>query len=391
MTTGTLQHAYEILNAGQPYKARALVQPVIKVDRHNVPAWVLLAITYPEPEYQIKVLEKGLEFNPGSEILERKIKQVASGILDRTPISPSKQPTRQYVPAEPRPRIAPKKRNKYSPPMIAFLIVVALVVGSMFGAGVMLLYQHYFVETPALSMTASSQASELNDDAASSEESLHPPGDGFFLVDSEMYALPAFEHPAGNSIADLVSTHNTTPEFVYQSANYPIENLRLYSYQAGFGLDVEYIEAGALIKTVHVNSPAMIAGLQVGEVIAEVAGESVTKPSVSIYSPGYRDLIGPMREDVQIQVVSGTTSRLVMVARTFSVPGASGNDLRVPYEVIPKDGFIMLKPESTLEPGVYRFEFDAGNDGAEGATNLLNQTAARSSLPAQKWLFVIEF
>lgn len=364
---------------------------VLNADNSNVSAWVLLAITYPDHGDQLIVLNKGLNLNPGNSILEKKIQQIEATQQNKTINAAGKS---SFVPGRFDPNkqvIRQKKVNRISPSLILITVVAAFVLGSIFGAAGLLIVDQFsrgiFGEALQLETLESSTASTQSLE----QYQVQKLGDGFFIQgENNLVPLSAFADLNGINVAEIISTNTDYPVFVYLSSRYSIGSLKLFGLQAGFGLDVDYVDSGALIKTVHDNSPAMAAGLTPGDVIISVDGNPIMKPSVSIYAQGYRDLIGPMQENVQVQAMNGATTRTVELSRTFSVPGASGKDRNINYEIIPHARYLMIQPETPLEPGVYRFEFDESESSTnDGSSSILDPNFSKDLIHSLMWLFVI--
>lgn len=193
----------------------------------------------------------------------------------------------------------------------------------------------------------------------------------------------------------LPVTENERSTFAIRGANFPLGNLKLLSYVAGIGVDVNFTQTGAVINHVFDNSPAQMANLQKGEVIISINDNPVKEPMS--YMPGKNDLFGEMQEKVGLVVLSGTSHRTVDIPRTFR--GTVGTttlimtNRSVSFTLEPQDNYVLLHVDKEMKPGVYRFEFQADNIRDVDALPFQptpTPTEIPTPLPAQKWIFVVK-
>ncbi len=64
-TNDILDHAIELIKAGEKAEAQQLLTPYLEAHPQDVTAWLWKARTKSSIESRIKVLEKCLEYNPG--------------------------------------------------------------------------------------------------------------------------------------------------------------------------------------------------------------------------------------------------------------------------------------------------------------------------------------
>ena len=65
MTVEIVREAAALIGAGKMAEAQARLEPFIEVNPHNIPAWLCEAETWPAVGNKAKVLELGLQHNPG--------------------------------------------------------------------------------------------------------------------------------------------------------------------------------------------------------------------------------------------------------------------------------------------------------------------------------------
>lgn len=84
-----------------------------------------------------------------------------------------------------------------------------------------------------------------------------PDGEGFFVVvKGKFVKIPELASDNQIDFALLPVTNEKQPTFVIRSTSFPIGNLKLTSYIAGIGIDGEFTQTGAVIRSVFENSPA---------------------------------------------------------------------------------------------------------------------------------------
>ena len=170
------------------------------------------------------------------------------------------------------------------------------------------------------------------------------------------------------NIPTLPITANNSPMFVIKGNGFPIEDIELYAYYAGIGIDTELISLGssgklaAKISQVYENSPASEAGLKIGEIIFGVNGEAFQAIQLNFGFPPYRDLVGifnPNQSEITINVLSGTTERAVILPRIYRLSGDNfkTNSPISSITVEPSGDYVLLKTTWALESGIYRIEF----------------------------------
>lgn len=205
--------------------------------------------------------------------------------------------------------------------------------------------------------------------------------DGIYVVgNSDTYEqISAADDDSVFNIPAIPTASNNRPVFAIKGNGFPIEELELHGYYAGIGVNTELIslgtgKLGAKITQVFENSPAKEAGLETGEIIFGVNGEAFQALDLNFGFPPYNDLVGitnPNQSEITINVLSGTTERVVTLPRTFRLSGDNFKT-NTPISSIsfePNGDYVLLKVTWPLEPGIYRIEFEQ------------NKT--------QKWIFIV--
>jgi len=206
--------------------------------------------------------------------------------------------------------------------------------------------------------------------------------DGIYIVgNSNTYEkISTVNDDSVLNIPSLPITSNNSPMFAIKGNGFPIEDIELYAYYAGIGIDTELVPLGssgklaAKINQVYENSPAKEAGLKMGEIIFGVNGEAFQAIQLNFGFPPYRDLVGifnPNQSEITIDVLSGTTERAVTLPRTYRLSGDNfkTNSPISSITVEPNGDYVLLKTTWALESGIYRIEFKQ------------NKT--------QKWVFIV--
>lgn len=177
-----------------------------------------------------------------------------------------------------------------------------------------------------------------------------------------------------NNIFDAISTlpitSDNTPVFIIKGSQYPVDSAKLYGYYAGIGVSVKNISLGTLksggeIVQVFEDSPAERAGLKPGEIILKVDGQPFKYiQHISNGVPNKNDLIeiiNPNQMEVDLEILSGTTERSIILARTYR-PTAEDNFKTDRYHsnltLEPNGDHVLLKTDWPLRPGVYRLELE---------------------------------
>lgn len=280
-------------------------------------------------------------------------------------------------------------RSSKSILLLSVISLFSCIIGMMIGSGGFWYYEQ--IKKP--SESASSQPESPS--SLPQVESDTPTEDGFFvIVDGKFLKIPEFADESQIDLALLPATNKSQPTFAIRGANYPIGILKLSGYIAGIGIDAEFTQTGAAINSVFENSPAQIAGLQPGEVIVSVNGESPKSPMM--YQPGGKDLFGAMQEQITLVVMSGTSSRTVQLPRTFL--GTVNTDIlsvtnpAVTFTLEPKGDYALLHVEKELKSGVYRFEFQPEIVISSGIflEPTPTPTVPPIPIPTQKWIFVVK-
>ena len=284
-----------------------------------------------------------------------------------------------------------KTRHKNDYLLLSVITLFSCIIGLVFGAGGVLIYQQ---------TTAFNSSVENNNPLVSPGVSVGaaPPEDGFFIIDgNDTFKIPKVFDDNTLDFTALPTVSDVKPVFAVQGNELPIGNLKLIGYYAGIGVDLNFTESGALINSVFEGSPAQAAGLQPGEIILSLNGDTVKSPGVHIYTPGKNDLIGLMQEQVTIEVVSGTNTRIVNLPRTYH---ATVNDSLLSlksncsYTIEPQGNYLLLRVDRELEPGTYRFEFQSderipGEGMVFGTMSTPTPLPSPIPLPLQKWIFIV--
>jgi len=84
MESGRLEQAIGLVQAGEMDKARAVLEPILKEERHNILAWRWYAGTWPKPSDQIRVWELCLRHNPSSQ-------EAQQALASLKPVAPVKE------------------------------------------------------------------------------------------------------------------------------------------------------------------------------------------------------------------------------------------------------------------------------------------------------------
>jgi membrane-associated protease RseP (regulator of RpoE activity) len=251
---------------------------------------------------------------------------------------------------------------------------------------------------------------------ATTTENLKPPSDGFYLVEEKgLILIPGLDSDPSMDLAGLPHTRNALPVFSIMGNGLPLGYLHLNPYYAGIGVDFSYTETGGMIERVFENSPAWAAGLQPGDLILKEDGQPLKRPMVQIYTSGQRDLFGLMAENITLEVLSGTQNKTINLPRTYTAtvtPQFITMQVQPPvinYSIEPMDGYVLIRINSPLPSGVYRFEFIGPYNGPSYGLGLPSSgcisanpcptqpptatplpTAVPITIPNQKWVFVVK-
>lgn len=225
---------------------------------------------------------------------------------------------------------------------------------------------------------------------------LVPPQDGVYLVgpNSALTQIPVVTDDTHMDLAALPVTTAKQPTLAVRGDNLTLGDLKAWGYLAGIGVDAQFNQTGATIDAVFADSPAQAAGLQAGDLILSVDGTPVKQPM--FFTPGQNDLIGPMQIAVQLEVVSGTTSRLVSLPRTYR---GSVNSLLatqsgvVPFAVQPHSNYVVLQMTRDLPPGIYGLQLQHTEPAVAGDPFFVGSTRTPTPTPVpvtpQIWVFVV--
>jgi hypothetical protein len=242
---------------------------------------------------------------------------------------------------------------------------------------------------------------------------LRPPADGFYLVaNGGLVLIPGLQDDSSLDLAALPSSVDNPPTFSVKGDNFPLGNLYLKPYIAGIGVDIMYNDMGAEIQQVFDNSPAQAAGLQAGDLIISVNGIPLKKSIYQVLTPDPNDLMGPMSDRIQLEVIMGTNKKIIELPRTYT-PTIDPMWVQmtfppVNFQVEPMGNYVLIHAEKTMELGAYRFEFVAPYSGVSCGLCLPNTggigtgpmptppptltpipTVVPIPMPTQKWAFII--
>lgn len=268
--------------------------------------------------------------------------------------------------------------------LLVFSIVGVLVLGSAFTYLLLTQQQGQPSAAPGLP-TVSGSISEL---ASSSL-----PGDGVYLLDgSKAIQIPRIQKNQPIDIQLVIETKDKQPAIAIQGNELPIGQLVLRGFRAGFGIDADFSNLGATVKTVFEGSPAQQAGIQPGDLIVKVDGEPPYPPTV--FMPDHEDIFGLMEPSIEIEMVRGTSSSSLAVPRTYLHPSGPFEETLLhsneKLTITPKDSYIVLTPNKPLKPGVYRLEVLSSNISAGGSL-IVRETATPTPEPPEStryyWVF----
>lgn len=280
-------------------------------------------------------------------------------------------------------------QHKRSYLLLSLIMIFSVLIGILIGVAGVFIFQNMNNQNTEISNNNPVSSSDMSID-------ISPPGNGFFIIDvnGNYVKLAEINDDSVLDYATLPTSQSTKPIIAVKGNELPIGNLKLFGYYAGIGVDLSFTQSGALINTVFKNSPAQAAGLQPGEVILSVDGESVktTMP----YTLGKRDLSGLMKEEIVIEVVSGTNTRTVRLPRTFRDTVSELMSVMNPistFTIEPKDDYLLIHTNRELMPGIYRFEFQ--EDEIMGTSGIFFESTPTPTLrpiplPSQKWVFVVQ-
>jgi hypothetical protein len=242
---------------------------------------------------------------------------------------------------------------------------------------------------------------------------LQPPADGFYLVAKEgLVPIPGLQDDSSLDLAALPSSVDNPPTFSVKGDNFPLGNLYLKPYIAGIGVDIMYNDMGAEIQQVFDNSPAQAAGLQAGDLIISVNGIPLKKSIYQVLTPDPNDLMGPMSDRIQLEVIIGTNKKIIELPRTYT-PTIDPMWVQmafppIKFQVEPMGDYVLIHLEKAMELGAYRFEFVAPYSGVSCGLCLPNTggigtgpmptppptltpipTVVPIPMPTQKWVFIL--
>jgi hypothetical protein len=221
-------------------------------------------------------------------------------------------------------------------------------------------------------------------------------GDGFFLVERDhAQQLPEITDDGQIPSVNIPTTTQRQPQIGVQGPNYPICNLVLRAYHAGFGVDVNMTPAGAVINKIVPGSPAEQAGLLPGDLILTMDGEKASYTGV--YRPGQLDLFGPMVPSVSLEVTRGTATIKKTLPRTYLYPDDPFETQLyngIEFSIAPQSQYILITPKKPLSPGIYRLEFRPNQQPVVMGFPVYQATPTPTPtaipVPAGKWLFRVQ-
>ena len=160
-----------------------------------------------------------------------------------------------------------QKGFSISLPFIILGSLFACSIGAIIGAAVVLIWRAPADVNLAQTITENVQISMFTNPLSS------PPEDGFFIVDGGTFIqIPHLQDDEQLDFSQLPNVKSTHLNIVLKGKDFPLGNLVMIGYRAGFGIDVTYKEQGALINIVYEDSTADKVGLQPGDLIVNVDG-----------------------------------------------------------------------------------------------------------------------
>lgn len=87
MATNPLQHAAQLLKAGEKGQASQVLRSLLREEPNNVDAWVLLSYTLDDREKAIKVMERAIGIDPSHERAQKRLQKLQSSV-SAAPVAP---------------------------------------------------------------------------------------------------------------------------------------------------------------------------------------------------------------------------------------------------------------------------------------------------------------
>ena len=114
MSTEIITQATQLINSGQLAEAKALLEPIIKSDLHNVDAWFLYIKTMPTPKERLEILRICQFHNPDNSKVQQAIQ-----FLEKHLGSENLQSVKKPIPSEaPKPEIQPINQPTNNSPRV---------------------------------------------------------------------------------------------------------------------------------------------------------------------------------------------------------------------------------------------------------------------------------
>jgi ferric-dicitrate binding protein FerR (iron transport regulator) len=120
MSANPLQQAIQLIKAGRRAEARALLEPLLQADPHEVAAWMWYVETWPTLPQKLQVLQACARHNPDHPLAVRAL----AGLRAQQPSPPEPAPP----PASVRPRPVGRRGVGLWPIIIALAVLAAALL-----------------------------------------------------------------------------------------------------------------------------------------------------------------------------------------------------------------------------------------------------------------------
>jgi hypothetical protein len=189
-----------------------------------------------------------------------------------------------------------------------------------------------------------------------------PSENGVYLIENgNLVPLVGIRDDQQMDLGSIPASSTQLPSFSIMGEYFKTGNLEILPYLAGIGVNLSYTNNGALIENVFDNSPAKEAGLKPGDLIISVDGLPIKIEPFHLSMQGMDDLVGLMCEEITLNVISGTSNKLIYLPRTYTRSinewVIAGKRIQIKFQIEPKDDYVIIHTITGLDKGVYRLEF----------------------------------
>lgn len=357
MAKNPVDSVHVLIDAGRLDDARRTLENCINANHSDDHAWLLLISITPDISQKMRLIRQAKKLCPQSHLL-------VSAYPDDYPNQP--HPT--------------SKGGKSTRHIFLKVLMALLGLATIPTVAFLTIKLIPLVASPLLTRSAEAavdQAVSADSDVLQS----WPTTTGFFLVSNDLVPLLA-EHAAPSRLSGVTFTNTPLPTFAVRDNSLDLSQIHLLHQSVGVGINGMNSDDGFKVMSVKPGSSADAAGLRSGNLILEIDGESTKQSSMIQFN---YDLHCFPETMLTLKVLQGTTTVQMDAFCNYYYPEDYATR-HVQFDIIPKNSYVLIRPEKALEPGLYYFRHGSSELISIGFTG----PTATPPPPPLYWAFFVQ-